>query len=110
MRPPHAFLFVGSLLVGCSTFEPSTYENRSTKDGNVVTATGKAADVAAGANTSHNCPSCADDQESDALPQDANQAPSKIEKSTERIADSATDTLTDEVSREINEAIRDAFD
>ena len=106
------FLIFCSLayLAGCSTFESSTYENRSTEDENVVTATGKAAEVAAGANTSHNCPSCSTEP-SGAGASTGSQAPqSKVEESTARVVDSATDTLTSEISNEVNQSIRKIFD
>ena len=48
------------LLSGCAAWNtPSTYSNHNTPNGNVVTAQGRAAENAASANTSHNCPSCA---------------------------------------------------
>ena len=46
------------LLSGCSTFESSRYENRSTPDETVVVATGRAAEEAARSSTVYNCPSC----------------------------------------------------
>jgi hypothetical protein len=45
-------------LTGCSTFQPSHYSNYNTPYGNVVTASGVAANNAAIVNTSSNCPSC----------------------------------------------------
>lgn len=95
------------LLAGCQT---STYENRSTKDENVVTATGKAAEVAAGANTSHNCPSCEEDNATSSSAPRSKPSPSKTDESLERITDSAIDTLTTEVSQEINKTIRNVFE
>ena len=50
------------MLGGCSSFQESHYSNTSTPEGNVVVATGRAADVAAAANTTHNCPSCSQEQ------------------------------------------------
>jgi hypothetical protein len=41
------------LFMGCSTFQPSKYTNYNTPNGNVVEATGAAAEAAASANTSH---------------------------------------------------------
>ena len=96
-------------LGACSSLESSTYENRSTKDETVVTATGKAAEVAAGANTSHNCPSCGPDSPSgSASTQDPPQT--KVEESTDKILTSAGDTLTNEISQEVNKTIRKIFD
>lgn len=43
-----------SILVGCSTFQPSHYTNYNTPNGNHVVASGRAADNAAFSNTSHN--------------------------------------------------------
>ena len=96
-----------TVLTACQT---STYENRSTKDENVVTATGKAAEVAAGANTSHNCPSCADGDTPTSGGKDTETPTSKAEQSIDRITDSAIDTATNEASRAVNEVIRDIFD
>lgn len=106
------FLMIISItyLTGCSTLESSTYENRSTGDENVVTATGKAGEVAAGANTSHNCPSCSAES-SDMGATTASRAPqSAVEDSKDQIVNSATDTLTSEISREVNQSIRKIFD
>lgn len=94
------------LLAGCQT---STYENRSTKDENVVTATGKAAEVAAGANTSHNCPSCSTDEASGETRNPQQAPPSKAEESVERITDSAIDTFSNNVEQVVNEQINDLF-
>ena len=48
------------MLSACAAWNtPSTYSNHNTPTGNVVTAQGRAAENAASANTSHNCPSCA---------------------------------------------------
>jgi len=53
-------LIVGGifLLVGCTVFESSTYQNRSTPETTVVIATGAAAEAAAQSSTVYNCPSC----------------------------------------------------
>lgn len=105
------FLFLSIFfLSGCSSLESSTYENRSTKDETVVTASGKAAEVAAGANTSHNCPSCAPDSTQGGGSSSSNEPKSKVEESTDRIFDSATNTLTSEISNEVNQSIRKIFD
>ena len=108
----NALLMACSLayLAGCSALESSTYENRSTKDENVVTATGKAAEVAAGANTSHNCPSCTDGSPAAGASSTPGAPQSKVEESTDQIVTSATDTLTNEISREVNQSIRKIFD
>ena len=56
-------IFVTALLLvlsGCAAWNtPSTYSNHNTPTGNVVIAKGRAAENAASANTSYNCPSCA---------------------------------------------------
>ena len=102
---------VAALVVsGCSMFEPSTYENKSTKDGNVVTATGKAAEGAASANTSHNCPTCAPNGSAGGSGSTSNQPRSRTQESTDRIVTGASDTLTNEISQGVNQAIRDVFD
>jgi hypothetical protein len=56
----HAVLFLCLLMLGgCATWTtPSTYSNYSTPTGNIVQAKGQAAQYAAAANTSYNCPSC----------------------------------------------------
>ena len=102
--------FVALLVSGCSIFEPSAYENRSTKDGNVVTATGRAAEGAASANTSHNCPTCAPNGSVGGSGSTSNQPRSRTQESTDRIVNSAGDTLSSEISRGVNQAIRDVFD
>ena len=57
------FIFIAATLLalsGCAAWNtPSTYSNHNTPNGNVVTAQGRAAENAASANTSYNCPSCA---------------------------------------------------
>jgi cytoskeletal protein RodZ len=97
------------LLVLLASCQSSTYENRSTKDENVVTATGKAAEVAAGANTSHNCPSCSADEASGETRSPQQAPPSKAEESVERITDSAIDTFSNNVEQVVNEQINDLF-
>ena len=105
-----AVVFSALLASGCSMFEPSTYENKSTKDGNVVTATGKAAEGAASANTSHNCPTCAPNGSAGGSGSTSNQPRSRTQESTDRIVNSAGDTFSSEISRGVNQAIRDVFD
>ncbi len=57
------FILIASpLTIGCTSFQPSIYSNRSTQHGNVVSATGNAATAAASANSSYNCPSCVSNQ------------------------------------------------
>ena len=102
--------FVALLASGCSMFEPSAYENRSTKDGNVVTATGRAAEGAASANTSHNCPTCAPNGSAGGSGSTSNQPRSRTQESTDRIVNSTGDTLSSEISRGVNQAIREVFD
>ena len=109
MKTVLSTIVISFALGACSSLESSTYENRSTKDETVVTATGKAAEVAAGANTSHNCPSCGPDSPSgSASTQDPPKT--KVEESADKIATSAGDTLTNEISQEVNKTIRKIFD
>ena len=110
VRACAAVVFSALLASGCSMFEPSTYENNSTKDGNAVTATGKAAEGAANANTSHNCPSCAPNGSAGGSVSTSNQPRTRTQESTDRIVNSAGDTLSSEISRGVNQAIRDVFD
>ena len=110
MRICSILAFVALVVSGCSMFEPSTYENKSTKDGNVVTATGKAAEGAASANTSHNCPTCAPNASAGGSGSTSNQPRSRTQESTDRIVNSAGDTLSSEISRGVNQAIRHVFD
>jgi hypothetical protein len=99
-----SLMLFGVLVVsGCSSFQASHYENRSTAAGTVVTATGKAAEVAAAANTSHNCPSCASG------PSSASRT-TQQQNQVERVVTSAIDTTSYEISRTINDAIRGLFD
>jgi hypothetical protein len=109
MRICSTLAFVAFVVSGCSMFEPSTYENKSTKDGNVVTATGKAAEGAASANTSHNCPTCAPNGSAGGSGSTSNQ-PTRTQESTNRIVTGASDTLTNEISQGVNQAVRDVFD
>ena len=46
------------LLSGCTMFQESHYANYSGPDGNVVMASGRAAEVSARYNSTYNCPSC----------------------------------------------------
>jgi len=48
-------ILVSLIMNGCVSFQPSTYSNRSTANGNIVNATGNAATAAASANRSYNC-------------------------------------------------------
>lgn len=103
-------LIASSLTIGCTSFQPSTYSNRSTQYGNVVSATGNAASAAASANSSYNCPSCVSNQ---------TRYGSSVSASTgayipprnhiDTIADSITSTLTNSISSSINAKIYDAF-
>lgn len=72
-------------LGGCTTFESPTHENNSTMDSTMVTATGRAADVSAGANTSHNCPDCA--------PTTSSATQTQVDMAGERIAHSAINSF-----------------
>ncbi len=111
MRVCSIFILLASFGSGCSMFESSTYENRNTKDGNVVIATGKAAEGAASANTSHTCPTCAPSNGSAAgSVSTSNQPRTRTQESTDRIVTGAGDTLTNEISQSVNQAIRDVFD
>ena len=110
MRTCVSFTLSALLVSGCSIFEASAYENRSTKDGNVVTATGRAAEGAASANTSHNCPTCAPNGSVGGSGSTSNQPRSRTQESTDRIVNSAGDTFSSEISRGVNQAIRDVFD
>ncbi len=103
-------LIVWSILsiAGCSSFQPSKYENTSTAAGNVVIATGRAADNAASANTTYNCPSCV--YSNGNRTQYGNRGSQN--RSTgyiARIGNSAVNTAVGELSNEINNSIRDAF-
>ena len=95
---------------GCSTLESSTYQNRSTGSGNDVIATGRAAEAAASANTSHNCPTCVSNENAKGSVSAPNQRKRRAEESTNRIVTSAGDTLSSEISQGVNQAIRDMFD
>ena len=95
---------------GCSTLEPSTYQNRSTGSGNDVIATGRAAEAAASANTSHNCPTCVSNENAKGSVSAPNQRKTRVEESTNWIVTSAGDTLSSEISQGVNQAIRDVFD
>ena len=104
-------ILVGAVLLlgGCTTFESSTYENRSTKEGTVVTATGRAAEVAAGANTSHNCPTCVSSTaRSPGATGSATQT--QVDKAGERITTSAINRFSYRIEQAINEGIDDLFD
>jgi len=95
---------------GCSTLESSTYQNRSTGSGNAVIATGRAAEAAASANTSHNCPTCVSNENAKGSVSAPNQRKRRAEESTNWIVTSAGDTLNSEISQGVNQAIRDMFD
>ena len=104
-------LIASSLTSGCASFQPSTYSNRSTQHGNVISATGNAATAAASANSSYNCPSCVSSQTrygaSVSGYTGAYIPPRKNHIDT--IADSVTSTLTNAISSSINAKIYDAF-
>lgn len=101
-------LVLSVFVVGCSSFQPSTYENRNTPYGNEVVATGRAADNAASANQSMNCPSCTmtgRTQSGNYRSQNGTRQPDYLAG----IGNSAVNTAVSEISNEINQAIRDAF-
>ena len=104
-------MLVGAVLLlgGCTTFESSTYEHRSTKEGTVVTATGRAAEVAAGANTSHNCPTCAPTTSTPAITTSSS-TQTHVDEAGKRIASSAINRFSYRIERAINEGIDDIFD
>lgn len=96
------------LMVGCSSFQPSTYENRNTPYGNEVIATGRAADNAGNANQSMNCPSCAVSgrtQNGNYRTQYGHSKPDYVTS----IGNSAVNTAASEISNELNSQIREAF-
>jgi hypothetical protein len=102
-------ILLSMFMVGCSTFQPSTYENQSTAEGNVVIATGRAADNAASSNTTHNCPSCVysgSRANAGTYGQRTNQ---RNDSYVARIGNSAVNTAAGEISNEINSSIRDYF-
>ena len=93
----------------CSTFQESHYTNYNTPYGNVVHATGRAADNAALVNTSSNCPSCA------VIGSHSAQSPQSVDYRrkqgfVQEITESALRTFSSEVRQEIDQAIRGAFD
>jgi hypothetical protein len=96
-------------IVGCSTFQPSTYENTSTAAGNVVVATGRAADNAASSNTTHNCPSCVYSGSRANAGTYGARTNQRATGYVARIGNSAVNTAAGEISNEINNSIRDAF-
>ena len=104
-------MLVGAVLLlgGCTTFESSTYENRSTKEGTVVTATGRAAEVAAGANTSHNCPTCAPTTSTSASTT-SSATQTQVDTAGERITNSAINRVSYRIEQAINDGIDDLFD
>lgn len=103
-----SLLLLGGIFLasGCTTFESSTYENKSTKEGTVVTATGRAAEVAAGANTSHNCPSCGSE--------DSGASGSPNSSRTQTVADEVVDRAIEDagwaISRQISQKIYEILD
>lgn len=106
-----SLLLLGGIFLasGCTTFESSTYENKSTKEGTVVTATGRAAEVAAGANTSHNCPTCVSStSRSPGTTGSATQT--QVDKAGERITNSAINRFSYRIEQAINEGIDDLFE
>jgi hypothetical protein len=98
---------------GCSSFQASNYVNRNTPYGNHIEATGRAADLAASANRSNNCPSCTQSgsTQSGTDQQASNNHEYRDEQNIMQvITRSAIHTLNTEIQNEINDAIRKAFD
>ena len=91
--------------VGCSTFQPSTYENRSTGEQTVITATGRAADNAAAASTSHNCPTCTGSAQGSVGGYTTTRSPTP----SEQLLNSATNITVQELTWRLNDLIREAF-
>ena len=106
-----SLLLLGGIFLasGCTTFESSTYENKSTKEGTVVTATGRAAEVAAGANTSHNCPTCAPTTSTSASTT-SSATQTQVDKAGERITNSAINRFSYRIEIAINEGIDALFE
>lgn len=104
-------LLLGGIFLasGCTTFESSTYDNKSTKEGTVVTATGRAAEVAAEANTSHNCPTCAPPT-STSPSTTSNATQTQIDEAGQRITNSAINRFSYRIERAINRGIDNIFD
>jgi uncharacterized protein (UPF0333 family) len=102
------FLIISS---GCSSFQTSNYVNYNTPYGNVIKASGRAADNAAQANNSYNCPSCT--MSSYFIPGQSgrknNNNYTKQSTYLNDISQSTIRTLSNEVTRSINEAMRDSF-
>ena len=113
MKNYHLIFVVSLLMTGCASFQPSTYYNRSTQNGNVITATGNAATAAASANRSYNCPSCVTNMSGQGASAGGYgnagpyAAPGKNHIDT--IADSAANTLTNAISSSINTKIYEAL-
>ena len=102
------FLFLTTS--GCSTFQSSNYTNYNTPYGNVVKASGRAADNAALANTSYNCPSCAINGQSGGNSRGGKSSNYNRQATyLHTITESAIRTLSNEVTSSINDAIRDSF-
>jgi len=100
-------LLVSLLLIGgCSSLQPSTYTNYNTPYGNVVKATGTAANNSALANTSYNCPSCAisGGNGSRGITNYNGQM-----DTMGKITHDAIRSLSFSISDKINESIRDSF-
>ena len=110
-----ATLAAVAMLSGCAAWTtPSTYSNHSTAAGNAIVAQGRAAQYAAMANTSYNCPSCASGQPAlDAYgnPRHAAQAMAVPappgERFIEAVAQDFLDNLRWAISRKTYEALYD---
>jgi len=91
-------------------FESSNYSVYNTPYGTRVVATGDAADNAALANSSYNCPSCAvsgNNRGGGYIPY--SQRPKARQNGSNKLVDGAMQTFSNELSYTINNSIRDAF-
>ena len=101
------WLIVGVVLVsGCSTFESSRYDHRSTPDETVVVATGRAAEEAARSSTVYNCPSCG--SESSGTPSSPN--PSRTQSVADDVVERAVEDAGWAISRRISQKIYEIFE
>ena len=102
-----SLLIVGVVLVsGCSTFESSRYEHRSTPEETVVVASGRAAEEAARSSTVYNCPSCG--SESSGSPGSPN--PSRTQSVADDVVERAVEDAGWAISRGISQKIYEVFE
>ena len=112
MKNLFVIILVSLLTVGCVSFQPSTYSNRNTPNGNVVNATGNAAAAAASANHSYNCPSCTSSSGQQSTYPGGYSGVGYTNTQTnyvDTIADSAAQTLANSISISINREIYKIF-